>query len=64
MGDPTKSLADYRIRCALLDAEKKEKLPIVAVVTGIEEQELREIMNSEHSIEEITRVVLLTHLSD
>jgi len=55
---------DERIREALRDADSKEKLGVVAVVTGIAggEDELRKIMNSTGELHIMDRGMLAVHL--
>lgn len=56
---------DENIRTALRDADSKEKLGVVAAVTGISggEDKLRSIMNSARPILDMDRATLGMHLS-
>ncbi len=57
--------ADSRIRAALLDADKKGKLGIVAAVTGIAGgvKELRRLMNTTEPLSVMDRGMLGMHLA-
>lgn len=60
--DITDPAIDDRIRAALKSAHAKDKLPVVAAVTGIDVPRLREIMHCDDELPLMDRGTLACHL--
>jgi len=56
------NLTDERIKSALKDAQTKDKLDIVSMVTGIEEHRLLEIIDSNVSMTQLEKSILAMHI--
>ncbi|MGR8759468.1 hypothetical protein PVB08_22385 [Bacillus thuringiensis] len=57
-----KMVSDLKIKRAIADAHKKGKLDVVAAVTGVNVQRLRQIMRAGIELTDNERAVLGVHL--